>query len=96
VIGGQCAGHWIYPDFEAVVKLRAAHRHPRWEAAYNGVFRKSGCRNETVGGVGPRRAGVCYGGTEPGLSSVANGHENQFLELSERMSRFADEVGRPR
>ena len=27
-----------------------------------------------------------------GYSSVANGHENQFLELSERMSRSADAV----
>lgn len=31
-----------------------------------------------------------------GYSSVANGHENQFLELSERMSRRADAVDRPR
>ena len=30
-----------------------------------------------------------------GYSSVANGHENQFLELSERMSRRADVVDRP-
>jgi hypothetical protein len=30
-----------------------------------------------------------------GYSSVANGHENQFLDLSERMSRFADEVDSP-
>jgi len=29
-------------------------------------------------------------------SVVANGHENQFLELSERMSRRADAVDRPR
>lgn len=31
-----------------------------------------------------------------GYSSVANGHENQFLELSARMSRTADGVDRPR
>ena len=31
-----------------------------------------------------------------GYSSVANGHENQFLELSERMFRHADAVDRPR
>jgi hypothetical protein len=31
-----------------------------------------------------------------GYSSVANGHENQFLELSERMSRRADTVDRSR
>ena len=31
-----------------------------------------------------------------GYSSVANGHENQFLELSERRSRRADAVDRPR
>jgi hypothetical protein len=30
-----------------------------------------------------------------GYSSVSNGHENQFLELSERMSRSADAVDRP-
>ena len=27
-----------------------------------------------------------------GYSSVAGGHENQFLELSERMIRYADEA----
>ena len=27
-----------------------------------------------------------------GYSSVAGGHENQFLELSERMTRHADQV----
>lgn len=31
-----------------------------------------------------------------GYSSVGNGHENQFLELSERMSRRADAVDQPR
>jgi hypothetical protein len=31
-----------------------------------------------------------------GYSSVTNGHENQFLELSERMSRRADAADRPR
>ena len=31
-----------------------------------------------------------------GYSSVANGHENQFRELSDRMSRRADAVDRPR
>jgi hypothetical protein len=29
-----------------------------------------------------------------GYSSVADGHENQFLELSERMIRHADQVDR--
>jgi hypothetical protein len=29
-----------------------------------------------------------------GYSSVAGGHENQFLELSERMIRHADQVDR--
>lgn len=29
-----------------------------------------------------------------GYSAVANGHENQFLELSDRMSRVADAVDR--
>jgi hypothetical protein len=29
-----------------------------------------------------------------GYSSVASGHENQFLELSERMIRHADRVDR--
>jgi hypothetical protein len=29
-----------------------------------------------------------------GYSSVASGHENQFLELSERMARHADAVDR--
>ena len=29
-----------------------------------------------------------------GYSSVASGHENQFLELSERMTRHADQVDR--
>ena len=31
-----------------------------------------------------------------GYSSVAGGHENAFLELSERMIRHADEVNRRR
>jgi hypothetical protein len=31
-----------------------------------------------------------------GYSSVANGHENEFLELSERMARRADTADRPR
>jgi hypothetical protein len=31
-----------------------------------------------------------------GYSSVANGHENLFLELSERMSRRADAIDLPR
>jgi hypothetical protein len=31
-----------------------------------------------------------------GYSSVASGHENQFLELSERMTRHADQVDRRR
>ena len=30
----------------------------------------------------------------PGYSSVANGHENRFLELSERMTRRADGLAR--
>jgi hypothetical protein len=29
-----------------------------------------------------------------GYSPVSNGHENQFLELAERMSRSADAVAR--
>jgi hypothetical protein len=29
-----------------------------------------------------------------GYSSVAGGHENAFLELSERMMRYADEASR--
>lgn len=31
-----------------------------------------------------------------GYSPVTGGHENQFVELSERMIRRADELGRPR
>jgi hypothetical protein len=30
-----------------------------------------------------------------GYSSVAGGHENQFVELSERMIRRADDLDRP-
>ena len=29
-----------------------------------------------------------------GYSAVAGGHENRFLELSERMTRHADDLGR--
>ncbi len=31
-----------------------------------------------------------------GYSSLGNGHENQFLELSERMSQRADAADQPR
>jgi hypothetical protein len=82
------------PIFDAVSGVAAAPR-PVWKPCAT-VLRESDFAMNQLEQLTRDVRGFAMEVRRLGYSSVANGHENQFLELSERMSRRADAVDRPR